>query len=152
VDKPAGSIFKAEGGDSRIIVTSHNSPHRHAAYCNTDDGLTYDGKSPRILHWLYTDLNPSLLTLSQLINSSSQNIRFCCHFHSGIFALLIELLDLHPQLDLTSQLTPSGENTNIVSIINLSIQLNTHKNVLIQMNKTTEKLHDEQLQNVIAKP
>lgn len=66
--------------------------------------------------------------------------------------MLIELLDLHPQLDLTSQLTPSGENTNIVSIINLSIQLNTHKNVLIQMNKTTEKLHDEQLQNVIAKP
>jgi hypothetical protein len=65
--------------------------------------------------------------------------------------LLVELLDLHPQLDLTSQFTPSGENTNIVSITNLSIQLNMRKNVLIQMNKTMEKLHDEP-HNVISKP
>jgi hypothetical protein len=97
-----------------------NSPHWHAAYCDTDDGLTYDGKGSRILHWLYTDLNPSLLTLSQLINSSSKNIRFCRHFHSGIFALLVEFLDLHPQLDLTCQFTPSGKNTNTVRITNLS--------------------------------
>jgi hypothetical protein len=64
--------------------------------------------------------------------------------------LLIELLDLHPQLDLTSQFTPSGENTNTLSITNLFIQLNMHKNVLIQMNKTMERLHDEELHNVIA--
>jgi hypothetical protein len=85
-----------------------NSPQRHAAYCDADDGLTYDGKGSRILYWLYADLNPSLLTLSQLIYSSGEHIRFCCHFHSGIFTLLVEFLDLNPQLDLASQLTPSG--------------------------------------------